>query len=260
MTDGTDGTAAPGEIRVMLVDDEALMRSGLSLMLDGAAGMRVVAQAANGREAVHTLATRDDIDVVLMDIRMPVLDGIGALRMLPPSAPPVIVLTSFDTDTYVLDALRAGAAGFLLKSASPGAIVAAVAAAAEGQPLLNPEVLVSLVRLAGTEVATGGSDAAPSATPAPAAAGAPAVPARGDGGDGGDSAPAGPLGQLSAREREIAELVARGMSNPQIGATLFISLPTVKTHVTRIIDKLGVDNRVQVALAVVEDRQRPGTR
>ncbi|MEL4212539.1 response regulator transcription factor [Corynebacterium bovis] len=201
----------------MLVDDEALMRSGLSLMLDGAAGMRVVAQAANGREAVHTLATRDDIDVVLMDIRMPVLDGIGALRMLPPSAPPVIVLTSFDTDTYVLDALRAGAAGFLLKSASPGAIVAAVA-------------------------------------------GAPAVPARGDGGDGGDSAPAGPLGQLSAREREIAELVARGMSNPQIGATLFISLPTVKTHVTRIIDKLGVDNRVQVALAVVEDRQRPGTR
>ncbi|RRO78696.1 response regulator transcription factor, partial [Corynebacterium bovis] len=99
-----------------------------------------------------------------------------------------------------------------------------------------------------------------SATPAPAAAGAPAVPARGDGGDGGDSAPAGPLGQLSAREREIAELVARGMSNPQIGATLFISLPTVKTHVTRIIDKLGVDNRVQVALAVVEDRQRPGTR
>ncbi len=160
---------------------------------------------------------------------MPGMDGIVALRALkaaPATADvPVVMLTAFDTDAFILDALRAGAVGFLLKSTRPAALIAAVRAAAQGQQLLSPDVLASLVALAD-------------------------APGRGRG-----ASQSGRLALLSGREREVAELVAEGMGNMEIAGRLFIAPTTVKTHLRHIAEKLGVDNRVQIAVAVFEDRK-----
>ncbi|MFB9776196.1 response regulator [Brevibacterium otitidis] len=207
-------------IRVAVVDDEPLVRSGLRLILSSAADIEVVAEAATGAEAVAGWADWQ-ADVVLMDIRMPGLDGVTATAQITaePAAPQILVLTAFDTDDYILDALAAGATGFLLKDTPPAELTAAVRSAAAGTRAVSPAVLTSLLELAGRSRA------------------------RTD-----------PLAGLSEREREIAEAVADGLSNAEICQRLFLSLSTVKTYLGRIFDKLGVTSRVQLAILVLESR------
>ncbi|PRX98924.1 response regulator transcription factor [Allonocardiopsis opalescens] len=205
-------------LRVLVVDDDALVRAGLCMMLDGAEGIAVVGEAADGSE-VPAAADRHAPDVVLMDLRMPRVDGITATRRLRArSRPPeVIVLTTFDTDENILHALRAGAAGFLLKDTPPPRIVEAVRQVAEGEPILSPRVTRRLM----------------DRTAAQAGAYARAKSA---------------LAALSPREREVALAVARGRTNAEIAAELFMSVATVKAHITSIFTKLDLDNRTQIAL------------
>lgn len=205
-------------VRVLVVDDEALVRVGLRLLLDGAHGISVIAEAADGAEA-YDAARRLRPDVVLMDIRMPGTDGIRGVELIRRgiSEPPaVLMLTAFDTEEDVLGAFRAGAQGFLLKSTKPEGLVDAVLDAAVGRPQLSGDVLDTLVTMA--------SRSAPMAPPPE-------------------------LAVLSPRERQIAALIAEGLGNEEIGRRVHLALPTVKTHVSRIMDKLGVANRVQVAVA-----------
>jgi DNA-binding NarL/FixJ family response regulator len=210
-------------IRVLLVDDDALVRSGLRLMLAGAATLEVVAEAADGREVLGAVDLHRP-DVVLMDIRMPQLDGIAATRLLAaqPHPPAVLVLTTFDADELVLRALQAGAAGFLLKDTPPAEIVRAIELVHAGEGMLSPAVTRRLIALV-----AGDSDA-----------GARADDARER------------LAALSPREHDVALAVGRGQANAEIAAALHLSVPTVKAHVSRLLDKLGVDNRVQIALLV----------
>ncbi|MEV7612700.1 response regulator transcription factor [Streptomyces sp. NPDC089799] len=212
-------------IRLLLVDDDPIVRAGLRLMLGGAPDLEVVAEAADGAE-VPALVTAHSPTVVLMDIRMPGTDGLAATEALRarPDAPEVIVLTTFDTDDHVLRALRAGAAGFLLKDTPPQEIVTAVRKVAGGEPVLSPSVTQQLIdRVAG------------------------AVPAGRD--DRAERARAR-LALLGSRERDVALAVGRGSSNAEIARELYMSLPTVKTHVSRILTKLDLNNRVQIALLV----------
>ncbi|WP_310964287.1 response regulator transcription factor [Nocardioides terrisoli] len=224
----TDGTSAPGApIRVVLVDDDPLVRSGLALILGGADDLAVVGQAENGQAALDVVAVASP-DVVLMDIRMPVLDGIEATgRMLAATAPPkVIVLTTFGADDHVLRALRAGAHGFLLKDTAPVDIVEAIRRVAAGEPMLSPAVLSRLIEKVAGHGAPDRSAVARQR-----------------------------LAALTEREREIADAVGRGLSNAEVAAELFLSVPTVKAHVGRVFSKLGVENRVQVALCVHDARE-----
>jgi DNA-binding NarL/FixJ family response regulator len=210
-------------IRVLLVDDDPLVRSGLRIMLAGAASLEVVAEAADGREVLGAV-DRHRPDVVLMDIRMPLLDGIAATRLLvaQPDPPAVLVLTTFDADELVLRALQAGASGFLLKDTPPAEIVRAIELVHAGDGMLSPAVTRRLIALV-----AGDSDAG----------------ARTD--DARDR-----MGALSPRERDVALAVGQGHANADIAAELHLSVPTVKAHVSRLLDKLGVDNRVQIALLV----------
>ncbi|WP_026931749.1 response regulator [Glycomyces tenuis] len=205
-------------IRVLLVDDDALVRAGLSMMLDGAAGISVVAEAADGREAL-TAADAHSPDVVLMDLRMPRVDGIDATRRLRALArpPEVIVLTTFDSDENVLRALRVGASGFLLKDTPPEQIVAAVTRVAAGEPILSPSVTRRLMER--TVAQSGAYDRARAA-----------------------------LDALTPREREVALAIARGRSNAELASELAMSVTTAKAHVSSILAKLGLDNRTQIAL------------
>ncbi|QFU93529.1 response regulator transcription factor [Amycolatopsis sp. YIM 10] len=209
-------------IDVMIADDDPVVRFGLNIMLRGAPDLRVVAEAGDGAEAVE-LARRHNPAVVLMDIRMPGTDGLTAtetLRSRSP-APQVIVLTTFDTDAHVLRALRAGAAGFLLKDTPPDELVVAIRHAAQGRPVLSPEVTRRLIaRVAESEEDTR-RDAARRR-----------------------------LDLLAERERVIALELGTGRSNAEIAARHHLGLTTVKTHVSAILTKLGFNNRVQVALLV----------
>ncbi|WAL39335.1 response regulator transcription factor [Brevibacterium sp. BRM-1] len=208
-------------IRVLLADDEPLVRAGLHLILESAPDLAVVAECRDGREALErAYALRPD--VVLMDVRMPVLDGIEATRRLLARslAPPgVLVLTAFDADEFVVDALAAGAAGFLLKTTEPRELLAAVRTVAGGTSAIDPG---ALRRLADAQRRT--------AAPRPGAS---------------------VLDALSEREREVARLIADGQTNAQIAAALHLALPTVKTHVARILHKTGADNRVRLAIEVL---------
>jgi len=210
-------------IRVLLVDDDALVRSGLRMMLAGAKTLEVVAEAADGREVLGAV-DRHRPDVVLMDIRMPQLDGIAATRLLcaQPDPPAVLVLTTFDADELVLRALQAGAAGFLLKDTPPADIVRAIELVHAGDSMLSPAITRRLIALV-----AGDSDA-----------GARTDDARAR------------MATLSPRERDVALAVGRGQANAEIAAALHLSVPTVKAHVSRLLDKLDVDNRVQIALLV----------
>lgn len=205
-------------VRVLVVDDDPMVRAGLTMMLDGADGIAVVAEAADGDE-VPAAADAHAPDVVLMDLRMPRVDGITATRRLRSRAAPpeVAVLTTFDSDENILRALRAGAAGFLLKDTPPEALVQAVHRVAAGDPILSPQVTRRLMDRA--VVQAGAYERARTA-----------------------------LEVLTPRERDVVVAVARGRSNAEIAAELFVSLATVKAHVSTVLDKLGLDNRTQIAL------------
>jgi DNA-binding NarL/FixJ family response regulator len=210
------------EIGVVLVDDDALVRVGLVMMMGGAPDIRVLAEAEDG-SAVVDLVARHSPDVVLMDIRMPTVDGLTAterLRALE-NPPEVLVLTTFDADEHVLRALRAGAAGFLLKDTPPAEIVESVRQVSRGMSVLSPAVTRRLVERVGANDR-----------------GERALRARER------------LSALNGRELEVAVAVGGGRSNADIASALFLSVPTVKTHVSSILTKLGLNNRVQVALLV----------
>lgn len=210
--------------RVVLVDDDALVRTGLRMILGAAPDIAIVGEAADGIAAVEVVeATRPD--VVLMDIRMPRRDGLEATRLLLASGRDVriVVLTTFDADDMVLQALRAGAAGFLLKDTEPSRLVESVRLAAAGEPILSPAITAQLI----SHVA---------APPSPA--------------DDREVAAQARLAALTDREREVALAIGRGLSNAEISRSLYLSVPTVKAHVSRILDKLGADNRVQIAITV----------
>ena len=203
-------------IRVLVVDDQSMVRAGFRMLLADEADIEVVAEASNGKEAVEK-AARFDPTVVLMDIRMPELDGLEATRRILAADPAarVLVLTTFDLDDYVYEALRAGASGFVLKDDPPEQLIAAVRTVASGDALLSPAVTKRVI-------------GAFTRMPRPA--------------------PPTELDDLSAREREVFRLVARGLSNAQIGKELFIGETTVKTHVTHILSKLGLHDRVQAVV------------
>jgi DNA-binding NarL/FixJ family response regulator len=207
-------------VGVLIVDDDPLVRAGLTMMLGGAPDIRVLAEAGDGTEVLPKVDEHAP-DVVLMDIRMPAMDGLTATEALRArrNAPEVIVLTTFDADAHVLRALRAGAAGFLLKDTPPDQIAAAVRQVVLGQPVLSPAVTRRLIaRVAEEDQDRGRAQAR--------------------------------LRRLSDREREVAVAVGQGKSNAEISAALYLSIPTVKTHVSSILTKLELNNRVQIALLV----------
>jgi DNA-binding NarL/FixJ family response regulator len=207
-------------VRVLVVDDDPLVRAGLAMIIGGAPELIMVGEAGDGADvaaAVDACAP----DVVLMDIRMPVLDGLAATEQLRarPDPPEIIVLTTFDADEYVLRALRAGASGFLLKHTPPAEILRAISRVSAGEPMLSPSVTRQLIAHIGHTGADARRRDARSV-----------------------------LGRLSEREREVAVAVARGRSNADISRELFMSVPTVKAHVSRILSKLDLNNRTQIAL------------
>jgi DNA-binding NarL/FixJ family response regulator len=212
--------AVAAVIRVLIVDDDALVRAGLSMMLAGTDDIRVVAEAGDGAE-VPSAVDAYRPDVVLMDIRMPGVDGLAATELVRSreDAPQVIVLTTFDADDHVLRALRAGAAGFLLKDTPPPEIMRAIRLVAAGEAMLSPTVTRRLIE----HVADDGA----------AARRARAREL---------------LDRLTDREREVAVAIGQGKSNADIAAELYMSVATVKAHVSRLLTKLELGNRVQIAL------------
>jgi DNA-binding NarL/FixJ family response regulator len=215
---------ASGNVRIVIADDQALVREGLAMIIEAEDDMEVVAHAATGVEAVDA-ALRDRPDVVLMDIRMPALDGIAATRQLlqeaGPNPPRIVMLTTFSLDEYVLDALRAGASGFLLKDAPRDQLIDAIRVAARGDALISPAVtrplIEELVRRSSAPL-----------TPDPK------------------------LLELTAREREVLQLIGHGLSNAELAARLSVSEGTIKTHVSRILMKLGLRDRVQAVVLAYE--------
>lgn len=216
-------------IRVLVVDDDPIVRSALTLMLGKHADLEVVGECADGAAAVEFVrdgATRSQrpVDVILMDIRMPGMSGLKATELLhaDPDPPRVIILTTFDADENVRAAMAAGADGFLLKDTPPEEIVAAIGRVVAGDPMLSPSVTASIIR----QLRDGGAR------------------------DERGSRAATLIGILTERELEVARAVGRGLANGEIAAELHLSLPTVKTYVSRLLDKLEATNRVQVAILV----------
>ena len=203
-------------IRVLVADDQSMVRAGFRMLLSGEEDIEVVAEASNGLEAVEK-AARFEPTVVLMDIRMPELDGLEATRRILAADPGarILILTTFDLDEYVYEALRAGASGFVLKDEPPEQLIAAIRTVAAGEALLSPSVTKRVIA----------QFSRISHPPAPRE-----------------------LEELSDREREVFRLIARGLSNAEIGQELFISETTVKTHVTHILSKLGLRDRVQAVV------------
>jgi DNA-binding NarL/FixJ family response regulator len=221
-------------IRVLVADDQSMVRAGFRMLLAGEEDIEVVAEASNGLEAVG-MAARYHPTVVLMDIRMPELDGLEATRRIlaADDAPRVLILTTFDLDEYVYEALRAGASGFVLKDDPPEQLIAAVRTVAAGDALLSPTITKRVIR----EFAR---------IPRPA--------------------PPKEVADLSDRELEVLRLIARGLSNAEIGQELYIGDTTVKTHVTHILQKLNLRDRVQAVVLAYQtglfeaDTRRPGDR
>jgi DNA-binding NarL/FixJ family response regulator len=212
--------AAPSTTGVLVVDDQALLRTAFSSLIDAEDDLEVVGEAADGRQAVRLAASLAP-DVVVMDVRMPVMDGIEATRQITsgqgPSGARVLILTTFDLDEYVFDALRAGASGFALKSRPLDELLNAIRTVAAGEALLAPSVTRRLIA----------HFAGQARTPARTLPG---------------------LADLTEREREVLSLVAEGLSNAELAQTLHVSLPTAKTHVSRILTKLGARDRTQLVI------------
>ena len=213
-------TVSQPALRVLVVDDQAVVRLGFRALLESQPDMKVIGAAGDGREAVR-MATAAQPDVVLMDIRMPVMGGIDATRAIVqlPARPKVLILTTFDLDDYVYDALRAGASGFLLKDATPDQILDAVRVIGAGEALLAPGVTRRLI----SEFAARAQLRQPAQ-----------------------------LADLTARERQVFELVAHGLSNAEIARTLHLADQTVKTHVSAVLAKLGLRDRVQAVVLAYE--------
>jgi DNA-binding NarL/FixJ family response regulator len=218
--------------RILIADDQALLRASLRALVNGYDGCEVVGEAANGAQAVH-LAADLRPDLVLMDVRMPVLDGIEATRRITAAAATVkvLILTTFDLDEYVYEGLLAGASGFLLKDSPPADLVKAIEVIRGGEALLTPAATRRLI----TEFVRGRQanshmSAGPTAAPTPDAA----------------------LNTLTARELEVLLLVARGLSNTEICAELFVSMSTVKTHMSALLAKLGARDRAQLVIRAYE--------
>jgi len=209
------------KIRVVVADDQGMVRSGFSVLLNAQPDIEVVGEAVNGREAIAQAAALHP-DVILMDVRMPVLDGLQATRQITtmPDPPKILVLTTFDLDDYVYEALRSGASGFLLKDASAGELARAVRLVAAGDAMLAPGVTRRLI----AEFARMGAPRGPSRS----------------------------LNELTERESEVLTLVARGLSNAEIAERLIVAEQTVKTHVSRILMKLGLRDRTQAVVAAYE--------
>jgi DNA-binding NarL/FixJ family response regulator len=212
--------AAMATVKVLIVDDDPLVRAGLAMIIGGSPDLTVVGEAGDGSEVAAAVDAHAP-DVVLMDIRMPTLDGLAATELLRarPDPPEVIVLTTFDADEYVLRALRAGASGFLLKHTPPAEILRAITRVSAGEPILSPTVTRQLIAHLSD---TGANARQRHATTT--------------------------LDQLSEREREVAIAVGRGKSNAEIANELFMSVATVKAHMSRILTKLNLNNRTQIAL------------
>jgi len=211
-------------IRVLVADDQALLRTAFSSLIDAEEDLAVVAEAADGREAVSVAASLLP-DVVVMDVRMPVMDGIEATRLITGArtapVPRVLILTTFDLDEYVFEALRAGASGFALKSRPLEELLSAIRLVATGEALLAPSVTRRLIAHFAEQSRT-------------------VVRSRPD------------LAELTEREREVLLLVAQGLSNPEIAERLHVSVPTTKTHVSRILAKLGARDRTQLVVIAYE--------
>jgi len=209
-------------IRVLIVDDQALMRAGFRMILDAEADIEVVGEAADGLEAIDQAASLRP-DVVVMDIRMPRLDGVEATRQLPHHR--VLILTTFDLDEYVIEALRAGASGFLVKDAPPEQLVDAVRVVARGEAMLSPAVTRRLLDHVAPKLEATHPDP-----------------------------PHARLSQLTSRELEVLRLLARGLSNAEIAAHLVVSEATVKTHISHVLSKLNLRDRAQ-AMVLAYDAQ-----
>ncbi|MET4703772.1 response regulator transcription factor [Frigoribacterium sp. UYMn621] len=211
------------DLRVLIVDDQDLVRAGFSVILQSEPGITVVGEARNGQEALaRILELRPD--VVCMDVQMPVMDGLEATRRIAVQAPEtgVLILTTFDRDDYLFDALTAGASGFLLKNSTPEKLIEAVQTIGRGDALLAPDVTRRVI-----ERCAGRSPIAPTASPA--------------------------LDELSGREREVLGLLARGMSNSEIARTLYVGEATVKSHVSKVLQKLGLRDRVHAVVFAYEN-------
>jgi DNA-binding NarL/FixJ family response regulator len=238
-------------IRVLLADDQDLVRVGLRIILESEDGIEVVGEARNGREAV-TLGRELAPDVICMDVQMPELDGLEATRQLlrEGTAAGILILTTFDRDDYLFAALEAGASGFVLKNSSPESLVDAVQVVARGDALLSPDVTRRVIESFARRPAAPAT--APAGVKAPAADKAPA----------GDKAPAEEptptltpapeLDALTDREREVLELLAAGRSNAEIARELYLGEATVKTHVSKILQKLGLRDRIQAVVFAYE--------
>ncbi len=223
-------------LRVVIADDQALMRAAFRTILE-AAGFVIAGEAATGDDA-HALARRERPDVVIMDVRMPGSDGLGATARIATEFPSVrvLVLTTFDLDDYLFGALRAGAAGFLLKNAAPEELIAAVRRLAAGDAVLDPAVIARVMaRFAVSSDGRGGSTADPGRTAARP-----------------DRSRAAGVAALTSRERDVLALLARGMSNAEIAASLTVGDATAKTHVSRVLAKLGVRDRLQAVIVAYE--------
>jgi DNA-binding NarL/FixJ family response regulator len=223
-------------IRVLLADDQALIRAGFRVLLEAADDIEVIGEAVNGDQAVE-LATAERPDVILMDIRMPGTDGLAATAQIAAAdalnGVKVVILTTFETDEYVYQALRAGASGFLVKDAEPEELIRAVRVVHRGEALLSPSVTRRLIASLATK--------------------APAVPATAAGrGPGNPARPAADLARLTEREREVLALVAQGLSNEEVATRLYLSPLTTKTHVSHIMTKLGARDRAQLVVIAYE--------
>ncbi|MFK4728438.1 response regulator transcription factor [Agromyces mediolanus] len=233
----TDALQTADAVRVAIIDDQALVRTGFRLVLDAEPGIEVVGEAGDGLAALR-LVRETPVDVVLMDVRMPGMDGIAATAELSARHPEIriIVLTTFDLDEYAFAAIRSGASGFLLKDVRPQELVAAIRTVATGEAALSPRVTRRMLELFAAELPAAGDPAGPTG-------GAPRTVRR---------AQTERFDALTAREREILLAIAEGLNNAELAERFFLSESTVKTHVGRVLQKLGARDRVQLVILAYE--------